>query len=61
MLDFKETADNFGQALETAATGILDKNPPKVQAVLDTSIKQTAMDGNLPVSASRHMSCPSMP
>ena len=34
MLDFKETADNFGQALETVATGILDKNPPKVQAVL---------------------------
>ncbi len=42
MFDFKETSQNFGQALETAATDILDANLPKVQEALDRSIQQAA-------------------
>lgn len=42
MFDFKETAENFGLELKKAGTGILEQNLPKVQDVLDASIKQAA-------------------
>ncbi len=42
MLGFKEAAENFGQELEKAGSHILDQSLPKVQEVLDVSIKQAA-------------------
>ncbi|MGB3423676.1 MAG: hypothetical protein WBF84_06990 [Castellaniella sp.] len=42
MFDFKETAENFGLELKKAGNGILEQNLPKVQDVLDASIKQAA-------------------
>jgi hypothetical protein len=42
VLEFEEAAKNFGRALRQGGNDILNENLPKVQDVLDTSIKQAA-------------------